>query len=408
MYIRALALLTLLFTSISSFGAIVIWNSAGTTFVSGDIVIYDSKNYVALGSATNSTLPPDQDTANFLDIEQSMPEKAPTTAAPEWTAEQIAEIQAEAEALSAPDSNASDVQVNGLVSLSVRGHVGTADYIRIMGFVLSGSESVLLRGLGPVLGQNPYNVTGDLLNNPKITLWKYNSASNIKAGSTTESGWSNDNYTDAGSIKTARESVVPVVSKHTNQAGLLSSLTSNFYTLHMQDAGVPQDTGIGNAAVDLVNSSSAIFKHLSSRGIVKSDAEGSMFGSFQISGTATRKIYIRARGPSLSGSGYDVPSPVSDPSIIVKKYVNDPNDDQTDPATLATLVAENDDFEDNATTSESVLNYSTSLYGWPKIETDEAGLVLDLVPGYYSVELKVGSADNGKIAWIGIDDVTDL
>ena len=111
--------------------------------------------------------------------------------------------------------------------------------------------------------------------------------------------WYNDNYTDAGNIKTARESVVPVVSKTPSQAGLLSSLTSNFYTLHMQDAGVPQDTGIGNAAVDLVSSSSAIFKHLSSRGIVKSDAEGSMFGSFQISGTATRKIYIRARGPSL-------------------------------------------------------------------------------------------------------------
>ena len=134
--------------------------------------------------------------------------------------------------------------MNGLVSLSVRGHVGTADYIRIMGFVLSGSESVLLRGLGPVLGQNPYNVTGDLLNDPKITLWKYNSATNITGGSTTESGWYNDNYTDAGNIKTARESVVPVVSKTQSQAGLLSSLTSNFYTLHMQDAGVPQILGL--------------------------------------------------------------------------------------------------------------------------------------------------------------------
>ena len=166
-----------------------------------------------------------------------------------------------------------------------------------------------------------------------------------------------------------------------------------------------KDTGIGNAAVDLVSSSSAIFKHLSSRGIVKSDAEGSMFGSFQIWNCDQKDLHS-CEGPSLSGSGYDVPSPVSDPSIIVKKYVNDPNDDQTDPASVATLVAENDDFEDNATTSQSVLNYSTSLYGWPAIETKESGLVLDLVPGYYSVELKVGSADDGKIAWIGIDDVT--
>ncbi|MEL0005538.1 MAG: hypothetical protein VW643_07040, partial [Opitutales bacterium] len=43
--------------------AIVIWNSSGTTFVSGDIVIYENRNYVALGSAINSTLPPDQDMA---------------------------------------------------------------------------------------------------------------------------------------------------------------------------------------------------------------------------------------------------------------------------------------------------------------------------------------------------------
>ena len=390
MYKRALVLISFLYTSIFSFGAIITWNSSGTTFSSGDIVIYNSKNYVALGSATNSTLPPDQDSTNFLDIEQTMPEVAPSTTAPEWTAEEIEAIQAQAEALAAPDSNASGVQVNGLVSLSVRGHVGTADYIRIMGFVISGSESVLLRGLGPVLGQDPYNVQGDLLNDPKITLWKYKSATDITAGSTTESGWSNDNFTDTGDIKTARETAVPVVSKTTNQAGLLSSLSSNFYTLHMQDAGVPQDTGIGNAAVDLVSSSSAVFNHLSSRGIVKSDDEGSMFGSFQISGTATRKIYIRARGPSLSD--YDVPVPVSDPSIIVQKYVNDPNDDLA--INPPTLIAQNDDYEDNATTSQSVLNYSTSLYsGWPAIKTKEAGLVIDLVPGYYCLLYTSDAAD---------------
>ena len=77
--------------------------------------------------------------------------------------------------------------MNGLVSLSVRGHVGTADYIRIMGFVLSGSESVC-SGAWSCPRTKSLQRSGDLLNDPKITLTEHNSATNITGGSTTESG----------------------------------------------------------------------------------------------------------------------------------------------------------------------------------------------------------------------------
>ena len=269
MYIRALALITFLCTSVSSFGAIVTWNSSGTTFVSGDIVIYNSKNYVAVGSATNSTLPPDQDTANFLDIEQSMPEVAPSTPAPEWTAEQIADIQAEADALSAPDSNASVAASGGLVSLSIRGEIGTGDNIRIMGFVLSGTGNVLMRGLGPVLSDYslpPAGSTLSLIGDPKISLHQYDDSSDPRGTSSPLTSGDNDNYgtsSNVNDITTAVNAIVPKVNLNNSQAISFLSMGSGFYTCQLED--VNGATGIGVSAVDLYDSSTERFTHLSSR-----------------------------------------------------------------------------------------------------------------------------------------------
>ena len=88
---------------------------------------------------------------------------------------------------------------------------------------------------------------------------------------------------------------------------------------------------------------------------------------------------------------------------VDEEYVNDPNDDQT--VNPAVLVGENDNFGTNASASE-ISSLSTSLYGWPVIETSEAALLIDLDPGYYSAQLQSTSAANDGNGWIGIDDVT--
>jgi len=58
-----------------------------------------------------------------------------------------------------------------IVNLSARANVGTGGNVLIAGFVINGSgtKSVLVRGVGPTLALDPYDITGALAN-PQLTL----------------------------------------------------------------------------------------------------------------------------------------------------------------------------------------------------------------------------------------------
>ena len=93
-----------------------------------------------------------------------------------------------------------------------------------------------------------------------------------------------------------------------------------------------------------------------------------------------------------------------DPKIKVFKY-------DTDPGGTSTEIADNDDYitqaSDKSADVSSIQSYSTSLYGWPVINDKGAALLMDLGPGYYTVQLISESSSNDGVGWIGIDDVTD-
>jgi hypothetical protein len=404
--IVSIALVAISFTTFQSSAEIINWatDSSKLPYEIGDIIIFEGANYVASATGSES---PSVKPGNFVDIAEELEEvsKSLPPDPPTWTDEQLAKVQADAAALSAPDSNSS--QSNGLVSLSVRGEVGTGDNIRIMGFVLAGTGNgkVLMRGLGPVLSD--WGITDSLLPDPVIELHKYRDPSNIKTGgSDKDTTGSNDNYStqsqaNIASINSARALVVPLVNLHPNQAIALPSLNTGFYTMWLKDASGL--TGIGNAAVDLYDSQGNTFTHVSSRGLINS-AEP-IFGSFQISGTESRRVFIRGRGPSLSA--YGVTNTIADPKIVLYKYVNDPSDLLATPTIEPTELASNDDYETNASSSAEVKSFSVSLHGWPELSSTEPALLVDLQPGYYSAQLQTKSAsDSGKNGWIGIDDVT--
>jgi hypothetical protein len=366
-----------------------------------DILFYQALKNLASGdhSLTDET---DFKAIKTGALQETTPTGAPTAPPADTTPP---DTDGDGESDLPPDDDAgtgtgTDVQNARLVSVSVRGQIGAGDDKRIMGFILSASGDVLMRGIGPTLSE--YGLPAEsLLPDPIISLFKYNDATDITLGSTAVSGGDNDNYTtnsNTSSIESARTSLTPVVNLNAVQAVSLPTLATGFYTCQVED--VNGGTGIGVAAVDLVNSPSSSFTHLSSRGPVSTGEF--MFGSFQITGTGSRKVYIRGRGPSLSL--YGVPNVMADTKIVLYKYVNDPNDDQSvDPAVL---VGENDNFGTNSNASD-ISSLSTSLYGWPVIETSEAALLIDLDPGYYSAQLQSTSSENDGNGWIGIDDVTD-
>jgi len=173
----------------------------------------------------------------------------------------------------------------------------------------------------------------------------------------------------------------------------MPSLDSGFYTLQVEDTSGA--TGIGWAGVDLPSSSTAAFTHVSARGLVQTTEY--MFGGFQITGTGTRKIFLRGRGSSLTQ--YNVTNVTSDPLLVLFKY-----DDG--PGTPSTEIDQNDDYT-SETNSAEIKTLSTSLYGWPEIEAKESALLLDLEPGYYTIQLRSRSSETDGNGWIGIDDVTD-
>jgi hypothetical protein len=89
-----------------------------------------------------------------------------------------------------------------------------------------------------------------------------------------------------------------------------------------------------------------------------------------------------------------------DPILKVFKYDNEPGG-------TSTQVAENDDYGSNAN-ANSILAFSTSLYGWPSLNDKDSGLILELEEGYYTIQLVSLSSTNDGVGWIGVDDVTGL
>ena len=161
-----------------------IWEGTDLNVTSGDIVMYNNNIYRATKTATITTSP-DQDSTNFSNESTKMPSIESVPEKPEDFTEEERQAILNAAPEAAPDEDSS-ASKSGLISLNVRGKVGTVNDIRIMGFVLdgSGSAEVLLRGLGPVLSEYGVDST-KLLKDPRINLWEYKTSSNIKAGSST-------------------------------------------------------------------------------------------------------------------------------------------------------------------------------------------------------------------------------
>jgi hypothetical protein len=227
-------------------------------------------------------------------------------------------------------------------------------------------------------------------------LYKYKDPQNTTAGSDRITDGDNEDYTsntNISEIDAVRAALNPAFPFNPKQAVSMPTLSEGFYTLRVQD--VSGATGIGTAAVDLPSSSTASFSHVSTRGLVQTTEY--MFGGFQIIGTGKRKIFMRGRGPSLSK--YNVPNVMTDTVLELKKYEDGPGTPSID-------IDINDDYTSEANSAE-ILSLSTSLYGWPAIESKESALLLELDPGYYTIQLQSLSTSTDGNGWIGIDDVTD-
>jgi hypothetical protein len=186
-----------------------------------------------------------------------------------------------------------------LVQLSTRMQVGTGDNALIGGFIMRGPspKRLMIRGIGPSTG-----LSGALAD-PVLELHDQTGA--VIA--------SNDNWGDAANRQDMIDTTIAPVSA--NESAILTTLPSDpssaNYTAIVR--GKNNTTGLGLVEVyDLDSGPGSTLLNISTRGRVDVDPNA-LIGGFILGGTESKRVLVRAIGPSLAASG--VPNPLADPIL---------------------------------------------------------------------------------------------
>jgi cyclophilin family peptidyl-prolyl cis-trans isomerase len=200
------------------------------------------------------------------------------------------------------------------VNVSTRLQVGTGDNALIGGFIMRGPspKRLVIRGIGPSTG-----LSGALAD-PVLELHN-------GAGATIAS---NDNWGDAANKQELIDTGLAPSSP--NESAILTTVPSDpnnaFYTAIVR--GANNATGIGLVEVyDVDSGPGSTLLNISTRGRVDVDPNA-LIGGFILGGTESKRILVRAIGPSLAAAG--VPNALSDPKLELRDAnaaLLDSNDD---------------------------------------------------------------------------------
>ena len=358
----------------------------------GALVVVGDQSYIATAASTGKN-PPDNSTgddsvwtnlsvaASALDV--------PVETVPDLS---TATILASLPGSDPPDSDSNATGTPRIVRISVRGHIGTGDDERFVAFKISGTGSVMVRAIGPALGKLAASLATVSLLDPEMTMY---------SGNTAISANSNDNYTsrsEASQITSLSSSLYPSIPIQTSESASIAEYSTGTYSSNVRDKSYSSSYGsrIGWVGIDMTETnSSAKFLSVATRGIVK-PGDGAMFAAFEIIGDSgsTRKIFLRGRGASLASFG--VSNVLSD--IMLNLYKFDTSNG------TATLIVGSKDYTTESNSAE-IASKAQSLLGQALNEKDP-GLIMDLAPGYYSINIESESGATGN-AWLGIDDITE-
>lgn len=200
------------------------------------------------------------------------------------------------------------------VNVSTRLQVGTGDNALIGGFIMRGPspKRLVIRGIGPSTG-----LSGALAD-PVLELHNGTGATIA----------SNDNWGDAANKQELIDTGLAPSSP--NESAILTTVPSDpnnaFYTAIVR--GANNATGIGLVEVyDVDSGPGSTLLNISTRGRVDVDPNA-LIGGFILGGTESKRILVRAIGPSLAAAG--VPSPLADPKLELRDAnaaLLDSNDD---------------------------------------------------------------------------------
>jgi hypothetical protein len=264
-----------------------------------------------------------------------------------------------------------------LVNLSTRGRTGPTNNPLIVGFVIDGNKSILLRAAGPALAS--VGLSG-VVPDPQLNLTAI--ASDLQRR--------NDNWADGGASAAlfARLGAFPFAAG-SRDAALALQLGAQSYTAVAAD--VADATGIllveaydADAVPGALENPRLL--NLSTRGEAGA-GNNALIAGFVLSGTQPRQILVRAVGPGLTS--FSIAAPLADP--VVTLYRQD------------RVIAANDDWATGRSAGAiEVAAARAGAFSLPRASRD-AALLVTLAPGAYTVVVTGANVGTG-IALVEIYD----
>lgn len=192
-----------------------------------------------------------------------------------------------------------EVSTAALANLSIRTMAGEGENSLVAGFaVAGGSKSVLVRGIGPALAE--FGVEG-VIADPRLEL---------RRPGTEEMLARNDDWNEAAGRVFPRVGAF-ALRGGSRDAALVADLEASTYTARLSEAS----GGSGVALLELYDAGApgaGRLTNLSARSVVSPDG-GALIAGFNLTGTGTRRLLIRAIGPSLEAFGLE--GVLSDPRL---------------------------------------------------------------------------------------------
>ena len=263
-----------------------------------------------------------------------------------------------------------------LVNISVLTLDAPGSQLLTLGFVsggagTSGTQSLLVRGIGPAL--TAYNVTG-VLPDPKISLFNGSTLVNSNAG------WGSTvtNITQVNAADTATGAFT-LPNTSSLDSAMVQTLSSAAYTVQVSSPS----NSTGNALAEVYdNTPAASYTATTPRLINLSclqrvNANGLLTAGFSISGMTAKTVLIRASGPTLSG--FNVSGTMPDPSLALYSG--------------STVIASNTGWGGDAAISSAAA--SVYAFAFASSTSKDSALLVTLTPGTYTVQVTSASGVAG-------------
>ncbi|HYJ03575.1 MAG TPA: matrixin family metalloprotease [Chthoniobacterales bacterium] len=255
-----------------------------------------------------------------------------------------------------------------LANISTRMKVGSGQNVLIGGFIIQGSQpkTLILRAIGPSL------VASGVLNvlaNPVLEL--RDSAGVLVA--------SNNDWQDTQASQIQQSGIAPT---NALESAMLKTLAPGSYTAVVSG----YDGGQGNGLIEAyeMDANSTRMVNISTRGRVGT-ADEPMIGGLIVQGGVTKRVIIRALGPSLAGGSSPVLGILADPILELRDGSGN-------------LLAVNDDWGGSTQVNDIL---ATTI---PPVNALESAVVASLNAGNYTAIVR-GLDNTSGVALVEVFDL---